>query len=218
MRRPWSPPASHGLPAVADVRVCADRVGGVTVVRRPTAFCRRHDRAGGRTTSRSDRLFDLHSQPCYNVRRRRRTAYGGAIFHLFCHAFFKAAACPLRRLGDHPCRASRTAQDGRHLAAGGMTYILMWIGSLAGGIGIPGVSGFAGFYSKTPSRGGVGGHTAVAIMGYWLGALAAGMTGLHGGGCRGQHLPRGPQRWHGGVMRTSRSAGPPLRASCAVDN
>ena len=30
-----------------------------------------------------------------------------------------------------------------------MTYVLMWIGSLAlGGIGIPGVFGFAGFYSK----------------------------------------------------------------------
>jgi len=54
-----------------------------------------------------------------------------------------------------------------------MTYILMWIGSLAlGGIGIPGVYGFAGFYSKDGHpRGGVGRLTRrSAIMGTGSGA------------------------------------------------
>ena len=49
-----------------------------------------------------------------------------------------------------PCRTSRTCA--RWAASGKLipiTYALMWIGSLAlAGIGIPGVFGFAGYYSK----------------------------------------------------------------------
>ena len=78
------------------------------------------------------------------------SAYGGAMFHLFTHAFFKA----LLFLGaGSVIHAMSGEQDMRKM--GGiwrmipMTYALMWIGSLAlAGIGIPGVFGFAGFYSK----------------------------------------------------------------------
>ena len=78
------------------------------------------------------------------------SAYGAAMFHLFTHAFFKA----LLFLGaGSVIHAMSGEQDMRKM--GGIyklvpyTYALMWIGSLAlGGIGIPGVFGFAGFYSK----------------------------------------------------------------------
>src|SRR5262249_26697468 len=78
------------------------------------------------------------------------SAYGGAIFHLFTHAFFKAL---LFLCAGSVIHAMSSEQDMRKMGgiwrAVWMTYILMWIGSLAlGGIGIPGVYGFAGFYSK----------------------------------------------------------------------
>src|SRR5450755_1008275 len=78
------------------------------------------------------------------------SAYGGSMFHLFTHAFFKA----LLFLGaGSVIHAMSGEQDMRKM--GGIwrlipaTYALMWIGSLAlAGIGIPGLFGFAGFYSK----------------------------------------------------------------------
>src|SRR6202167_3159300 len=78
------------------------------------------------------------------------SAYSAAIFHLMTHAFFKA----LLFLGaGSVIHALSGEQDMRKM--GGIwrkipvTYILMWIGSLAlAGIGIDGVFGFAGFYSK----------------------------------------------------------------------
>jgi len=78
------------------------------------------------------------------------SAYGAAMFHLFTHAFFKA----LLFLGaGSVIHAMSGEQDMRKM--GGIwrlipiTYALMWIGSLAlAGIGIPGLFGFAGFYSK----------------------------------------------------------------------
>jgi len=78
------------------------------------------------------------------------SAYPVAIFHLFTHAFFKA----LLFLGaGSVIHAVANEQDMRRM--GGLaphiqkTYVMMWIGSLAlAGIGIPGLLGFAGFYSK----------------------------------------------------------------------
>src|SRR3546814_2593857 len=72
------------------------------------------------------------------------------MFHLVTHAFFKA----LLFLGaGSVIHAMSDEQDMRKM--GGIwravpyTYALMWIGSLAlAGIGIPGVFGMAGFYSK----------------------------------------------------------------------
>ena len=73
------------------------------------------------------------------------SAYGAAIFHLMTHAFFKAllflgAGSVIHALSDE--------QDMRKM--GGVwkhikvTYIMMWIGSLA----LAGVPWFAGYYSK----------------------------------------------------------------------
>ena len=72
-------------------------------------------------------------------------AYGAAIFHLMTHAFFKAllflgAGCVIHAMSDE--------QDMRKM--GGLakmiplTYIVMWIGSLA----LAGIPLFAGYYSK----------------------------------------------------------------------
>ncbi len=77
-------------------------------------------------------------------------AYGAGIFHLFTHAFFKA----LLFLGaGSVIHAVSNEQDMRNM--GGLrkhipkTYWLMIIGTVAlTGLGIPGVVGTAGFYSK----------------------------------------------------------------------
>ncbi|MCA0434186.1 MAG: NADH-quinone oxidoreductase subunit L [Proteobacteria bacterium] len=76
--------------------------------------------------------------------------YGIAIFHLFTHAFFKA----LLFLGaGSVIHAMSGEQDMRKM--GGLaphirvTWAMMLIGTLAlTGVGIPGLFGFAGFYSK----------------------------------------------------------------------
>jgi NADH-quinone oxidoreductase subunit L len=78
------------------------------------------------------------------------SAYSAAIFHLMTHAFFKA----LLFLGaGSVIHAMSGEQDLRKM--GGLwrkipfTYALMWVGSLAlAGIGIYGIFGMAGFYSK----------------------------------------------------------------------
>jgi NADH-quinone oxidoreductase subunit L len=77
-------------------------------------------------------------------------AYGAAMFHLFTHAFFKA----LLFLGSGSViHAMHHEQDMRFY--GGLrkriplTFWTMLIGTLAiTGVGIPGLWGFAGFYSK----------------------------------------------------------------------
>ena len=77
-------------------------------------------------------------------------AYGAGIFHLFTHAFFKA----LLFLGaGSVIHAVSNEQDMRNM--GGLrkyiptTYWMMIIGTVAlTGLGIPGIIGTAGFYSK----------------------------------------------------------------------
>ena len=110
------------------------------------------------------------------------SAYGAAMFHLFTHAFFKA----LLFLGaGSVIHAMSGEQDMRKM--GGIakhvpyTYALMWIGSLAlGGIGIPGVFGFAGFYSKDVIlESAWGAHSGVGQYAFWLGVLAALMTAFY---------------------------------------
>jgi NADH-quinone oxidoreductase subunit L len=110
------------------------------------------------------------------------SAYGAAIFHLFTHAFFKSllflsSGCVIHAMSGE--------QDMRKM--GGLwrmipiTYALMWIGSLAlGGIGIPDVFGFAGFYSKdTILESAWGSGTGLGHFGFWLGSLAAAGTGFY---------------------------------------
>ncbi len=110
------------------------------------------------------------------------SAYGAAMFHLFTHAFFKA----LLFLGaGSVIHAMSGEQDMRKM--GGIwrlivvTYVLMWIGSLAlAGIGIPGVFGFAGFYSKDMMvEAAWAAHSPIGQYAFWLGIIAAFMTAFY---------------------------------------
>ena len=113
-------------------------------------------------------------------------AYDAAMFHLFTHAFFKAL---LFLCAGSVIVALHHEQDMRRM--GGIsklvpvTYILMIVGTLAlTGVGIPGVGGFAGFYSKdaiieAAYMAGAGGHNAPAVFAFWMGLIAAGMTSFY---------------------------------------
>ena len=110
------------------------------------------------------------------------SAYQAAMFHLMTHAFFKA----LLFLGaGSVIHALHHEQDMRKM--GGVwrkipyTYTLMWIGSLAlAGVGIPGVFGFAGFYSKDIIlESAFAAHTGVGTFAFWLGIAAAFMTAFY---------------------------------------
>ena len=110
------------------------------------------------------------------------SAYPAAMFHLTTHAFFKA----LLFLGaGSVIHAMSDEQDMRRM--GGIkshirqTYILMWIGSLAlAGIGIPGIAGFAGFYSKDMIiESAFGAHSVTGYIAFALGAVAACMTAFY---------------------------------------
>lgn len=105
------------------------------------------------------------------------SAYSAAMFHLVTHAFFKA----LLFLGaGSVIHAMSGEQDMRKM--GGIwkkipvTYVLMWIGSLA----LAGFPFFAGFYSKDLileaewASGSAVGHFA-----YWVGIVAALMTAFY---------------------------------------
>ncbi|HEY4161588.1 MAG TPA: NADH-quinone oxidoreductase subunit L [Dongiaceae bacterium] len=109
-------------------------------------------------------------------------AYGAAMFHLFTHAFFKAL---LFLCSGSVIHAMSDEQDMRKM--GGIaklipwTYGLMWVGNLAlAGIGIPGVYGFAGFYSKDSIlESAFAAHSAVGTYAYWLGIAGALMTAFY---------------------------------------
>ncbi len=110
------------------------------------------------------------------------SAYSAAIFHLMTHAAFKA----LLFLGaGSVIHAMSDEQDMRRM--GGIwrqipyTYALMWIGSLAlAGIGIYGVFGFAGFYSKDIIlESAYAAHSAVGGFAFWLGIIAAALTAFY---------------------------------------
>ncbi|MBV8548319.1 MAG: NADH-quinone oxidoreductase subunit L [Alphaproteobacteria bacterium] len=110
------------------------------------------------------------------------SAYSAAVFHLMTHAFFKA----LLFLGaGSVIHAMSGEQDMRKM--GGIwkiipkTYTLMWIGSLAlAGIGIDGVFGFAGFYSKDLIlESAIASGTWYGQLAYVLGLAAAFMTAFY---------------------------------------
>ena len=109
-------------------------------------------------------------------------AYGAAMFHLFTHAFFKA----LLFLGaGSVIHAMHHEQDMRYYGALRkhirITFWTMTIGTLAiTGVGVAGLFGFAGFYSKDSiieaafANGGEAGHIAFAI-----GVFAALLTSFY---------------------------------------
>jgi NADH-quinone oxidoreductase subunit L len=111
-------------------------------------------------------------------------AYQAAMFHLFTHAFFKA----LLFLGaGSVINGMHHEQDMRKM--GGLarymplTYAVMTIGTIAiTGFGIPGVFGFAGFYSKDmiiESAFAAGQDNPVAFFAFVIGVLAAGLTAFY---------------------------------------
>ncbi len=105
------------------------------------------------------------------------SAYSGAIFHLMTHAFFKA----LLFLGaGSVIHAMSGEQDMRKM--GGIwkmvpvTYVLMWIGSLA----LAGIPPFAGYYSKDKIiEAAYAAGTGVGMYAFWLGILAAFLTAFY---------------------------------------
>jgi NADH-quinone oxidoreductase subunit L len=109
-------------------------------------------------------------------------AYGVAMFHLFTHAFFKA----LLFLGaGSVIHAMHHEQDMRYYGALRreipVTFWAMLAGTLAiTGVGVLGIFGFAGFYSKDAileaafARG-----TDMAMFAFWMGALAALLTSFY---------------------------------------
>jgi len=109
-------------------------------------------------------------------------AYNAAMFHLFTHAFFKA----LLFLGaGSVIHGMHHEQDMRYM--GGVrkpmpiTWAMMTIGTVALiGLGIPGIGGFAGFYSKDAiieaayASDGIGAQFA-----FWAGVMAALLTSFY---------------------------------------
>jgi NADH-quinone oxidoreductase subunit L len=109
-------------------------------------------------------------------------AYGAAMFHLFTHAFFKA----LLFLGaGSVIHAMHHEQDMRYY--GGLrkkiplTFWAMMAGTLAiTGVGILGVFGFAGFYSKDAIlEAAYARHNGAGLFAFWAGAIAALLTSFY---------------------------------------
>jgi NADH-quinone oxidoreductase subunit L len=111
-------------------------------------------------------------------------AYEAAMFHLFTHAFFKA----LLFLGaGSVIHGMHHEQDMRRM--GGLwkympfTYAVMTIGTIAiTGVGIPGVFGFAGFYSKDTiieAAWAAGRENGFAYFAFVISLLAAGLTAFY---------------------------------------
>ncbi|HEX5999338.1 MAG TPA: NADH-quinone oxidoreductase subunit L [Hyphomicrobiaceae bacterium] len=108
-------------------------------------------------------------------------AYSAGIFHLFTHAFFKA----LLFLGaGSVIHAMHHEQDMRKM--GGLyakipfTWAMMLVGTLSlTGVGIPGLSGFAGFHSKDAIiEAAYAAHTP-SNYAFWLLVIAAFMTAFY---------------------------------------
>ena len=108
-------------------------------------------------------------------------AHGAAMFHLFTHAFFKA----LLFLGaGSVIHAMHHEQDMHHY--GGLrkhiplTFYAMLTGTLAiTGVGIVGVGGFAGFYSKDAILEAAFASGGSGILAYWVGIFAALLTSFY---------------------------------------
>jgi len=109
-------------------------------------------------------------------------AYGAAMFHLFTHAFFKA----LLFLGaGSVIHAMHHEQDMRYY--GGLrkhiplTFWAMLAGTLAiTGVGVLGVFGFAGFYSKDAIlEAAFASGTEMGRAAFWLGAFSALLTSFY---------------------------------------
>jgi NADH-quinone oxidoreductase subunit L len=109
-------------------------------------------------------------------------AFGAAMFHLFTHAFFKAL---LFLSAGSVIHAMHHEQDMRYY--GGLwkkipvTFTVMVLGTLAiTGVGIEGVFGFAGFYSKDAIiASAYGSGTQAGYFAWSLGVFAALLTSFY---------------------------------------
>jgi NADH-quinone oxidoreductase subunit L len=104
-------------------------------------------------------------------------AYQVSIFHLMTHAFFKAL---LFLAAGSVIHAVHGEQDMRKM--GGLwryipiTYVTMWIGSLA----LAGIPPFAGYYSKDAIlEAAYAAHSASGFYGFWCGVFAAFLTAFY---------------------------------------
>jgi NADH-quinone oxidoreductase subunit L len=108
-------------------------------------------------------------------------AYGAAMFHLFTHAFFKA----LLFLGaGSVIHAMHHEQDMRYYGALRKeiptTYWAMMLGTLAiTGVGIYGVFGFAGFYSKDGILEAAFASGGGGVVAFWVGIFVAFLTSFY---------------------------------------
>jgi NADH-quinone oxidoreductase subunit L len=109
-------------------------------------------------------------------------AYGAAMFHLFTHAFFKA----LLFLGaGSVIHAMHHEQDMRYYGnlrkQIPVTFWVMMAGTLAiTGVGVAGVFGFAGFYSKDAIiEAAFASGTSMGTFAFWAGAFAALLTSFY---------------------------------------
>ena len=138
-------------------------------------------------------------------------AYEAAMFHLFTHAFFKA----LLFLGaGSVIHGMHHEQDMRRMGALWkylpFTYFVMTLGTIAiTGMGIPGVFGFAGFYSKDTiieAAFAAAQHNPTAYFAFIVGVFAAGLTAFYSwrlafmtfhGTAKWGHEPHGAHDDHG---------------------
>ncbi|WP_305096155.1 NADH-quinone oxidoreductase subunit L [Croceibacterium aestuarii] len=109
-------------------------------------------------------------------------AYGAAMFHLFTHAFFKA----LLFLGaGSVIHAMHHEQDMRYYGGLRKQIPLTFYGMLAGtlaitGVGIAGIFGFAGFYSKDAIiEAAFASGTQMGTFAFWMGVIAALLTSFY---------------------------------------
>jgi len=108
-------------------------------------------------------------------------AYGAGMFHLFTHASFKA----LLFLGaGSVIHAVSGDQDMRNMGGLAKKLPLTWATMLMGtlsltGVGIPGVAGFAGFYSKDAIVEASFAANTPHDYAFWLLVVAAGMTAFY---------------------------------------
>jgi NADH-quinone oxidoreductase subunit L len=105
-------------------------------------------------------------------------AFPVSIFHLFTHAFFKAL---LFLSAGSVIHAVSGEQDMRKM--GGLwrriplTYLVMWIGSLA----LAGIIPFAGYYSKDAILEAAYAAGGWGYYGFWCGLIAAFLTAFYSG-------------------------------------
>jgi NADH-quinone oxidoreductase subunit L len=153
-----------------DAKVLITVIGGTTCLFAATIGCVQND-------IKRVIAYSTCSQLGYMFLAAGVGAYQASVFHLITHAFFKAL---LFLSAGSVIHAMSGEQDIRKM--GGiwkkvpLTYVVMWIGSLALG----GIPFFAGYYSKDAIlESAFAAHTASGMYGFICGTLAAFLTAFY---------------------------------------